>query len=165
MFYHFAQSTGGADNPYLTAVTYFDIYEKQSFLIEELAKPDKHFYWGEIYFSSFYKFIPRIIWEGKPYAYGFAILNYDFLPEFAALNYMPSFGLGSLYADFGFPGVIFFGMLSGFIRQYCYQIFIKSGKNSISALLYYWGLSILTIGYLIIQYILAALLIKLPKKA
>ena len=160
IFYHFAQTVSAEENPFITALKYFDIYEKQSFLADELNRSDKDFYYGKIFLTSYYKFIPRFLWETKPYAYGFAILNWDLFPEYAAANYMPSFGLGSLYADFGFFGVFFFGILSGFFRKYCYQIFLKSNKNSISTLLYYFGFSILTLAYIIVEYIISIIFLK-----
>lgn len=147
ILYHFTQ-TKDAENPFLAAITYFDIYEKQSFILEKFHSGKNSLYYGEINYSSYYKFIPRFLWEEKPYNYGFAILNYDFLPEFAAANYMPSFGLGSLYADFGIYSVIFGGLMAGIIRKYCYKIFIASGYNNTSLILYYFSLSILTFQYI-----------------
>lgn len=153
--YHFMQSRNYFENPFLAAIKYFDIYEKQSFLIDELSSPRSDFYHGEIYVSSFYKYIPRILWSDKPVAFGFAILNYDYLPDEAAMNYMPSFGLGTLYADFGFISVMLLGFLAGFFRKYTYQIFIRSEKNNASLLLYYFGITPLTFIYLGIQYLVS----------
>ncbi|WP_443936875.1 hypothetical protein [Pedobacter sp. MW01-1-1] len=147
--YHFTQ-TKDAENPFLAAITYFDIYEKQSFLLEKFNTGKHSLYYGEINYSSYYKFIPRYFWPEKPYNYGFAILNYDFLPEFAAANYMPSFGLGSLYADFGIFSVIFGGFAAGMIRKYCFRIFVSSGYNNTSLILYYFSFSILTFQYIVV---------------
>ncbi|UYQ92421.1 hypothetical protein MKQ68_20265 [Chitinophaga horti] len=153
--YHFMQSRTYFENPFLAAIRYFDIYEKQSFLLDELSKPRAELYHGEIYVSSWYKYIPRLVWPGKPVAFGFAILNYDFLPDEAAANYMPSFGLGTIYADFGFYSVIIIGFFTGFLRKYTYQIFLKSGKNNASLILYYFGIAPLTVIYLAIQYLVS----------
>jgi hypothetical protein len=147
IIYHFFQ-TKDAENPFIAAITYFDIYEKQSFLLEQFASGKHSLYFGEISYSSYYKFIPRFFWENKPYDYGFAILNYDFLPEFAAENYMPSFGLGSLYADFGIFSIIFGGFIAGFFRKYCFMVFTKSGFNNTSLILYYFSFAILTFQYI-----------------
>lgn len=147
--YHFIQSKN-IENPFLAALSYFDIYEKQSFLLEKFQSGAHDLYYGEIGFSSYYKFIPRIFWENKPYDYGFAILNYEFLPEFAAANYMPSFGLGTIYADFGMISIILSGLVSGFLRKYCFRIFEESKYNNTSLILYYFSVSILTFQYLIV---------------
>lgn len=149
IFYHFMQTKEG-DNPFLVAISYFDIYDKQTFLLKQFTLGKHPLYFGEINFSSYYKFIPRIFWEGKPYNYGFAKLNYDFLPEFAAVNYMPSFGLGSLYADFGIFSIIFGGFLAGFLRKYCYSIYKESGYNNTSLIIYYFSISILTFQYILL---------------
>jgi hypothetical protein len=147
--YHFFQSKD-AVNPFIAAISYFDIYDKQSFLLEQFASGKHTLYLGEISYSSFYKFIPRLFWEGKPYNYGFAILNYDFLPEFAAVNYMPSFGLGALYADFGIFSILLGGFIAGFFRKYSYSIFKESGYNNTSLILYYFSFSLLTFQFIIL---------------
>lgn len=159
ILYHFSQ-TNNAENPMLAAISYFDIYEKQSFLLEKFENNKHALYYGEINLSSYYKFIPRIFWPDKPVAYGFAILNYDFLPEFAAANYMPSFGLGTLYADFGMASIIIGGVMAGFIRRYCYNIMLSSNYNNTSLIIYYFSISILTFQYIFVLVILSTILKK-----
>ena len=159
ILYHFSQ-TNNAENPMLAAISYFDIYEKQSFLLEKFENNKHALYYGEINLSSYYKFIPRMFWPDKPVAYGFAILNYDFLPEFAAENYMPSFGLGTLYADFGMASVIIGGLMAGFIRRYCYNIMLSSNYNNTSLIIYYFSISILTFQYIFVLVILSTILKK-----
>lgn len=155
VLYHFSQTIATDENPLLVALKYFDLYDNQAFLIEELNKPGESLYHGKIYLSTYYQFIPRILWPGKPTDYGFAILNYDFLPEYADVNYMPSFGLGQYYADFGFIGAFCSGFGTGFFRSIAYSIFKRSGQNNSSFFVYYSGLSIMTFLLLSIQYILS----------
>jgi hypothetical protein len=128
--------------------SYFDIYRNQSYLIEEILEGSIDYYYGEIQFSSFLKYIPRILWEDKPTAYGFAILNYDIYPESARLGYMPSFGLGASFADFGFFSIVFSGIMAGFVKNYFYQTFVKS-RNNLTFFLYVLPFSFISILFLL----------------
>ena len=130
-------------------ISYFDIYKNQSYVINKFIAGDLQYYHGEIYFSSYLKFIPRIFWEGKPKEFGFAILNYAVFPQSAAAGYMPSFGLGTLFADFGFFSIVFFGFLSGFLRNFFYRIFLKS-KNNLSFFLFVFPFGMITNIFLLI---------------
>jgi hypothetical protein len=143
--------------------SYFDIYKNQSYVINKFIDGDIPYYYGELYFSSYLKFIPRIFWEDKPKDFGFAILNYAIFPESAAKGYMPSFGLGSLFADFGFFSVIMTGFLSGFIKNFFYRILQKS-KNNLSFFLFVFPFGMITNFFLIIYLSLDYLLRLLSKR-
>jgi hypothetical protein len=52
VLYHFFQ-TKDADNPFIAAISYFDIYEKQSFLLEKFNSGKHALYYGEIQFPRF----------------------------------------------------------------------------------------------------------------
>ncbi len=130
-------------------ISYFDIYKNQSYVINKFIKGDLEYYHGEIYFSSYLKFIPRIFWEDKPKEFGFAILNYAVFPQQAAGGYMPSFGLGTLFADFGFFSIVFMGFLNGFLRNFFYRIFLKS-KNNLSFFLFVFPFGMITNIFLLL---------------
>jgi hypothetical protein len=149
VMYRFYQS-GGDTNVWFTALSYFDQYKNQSFLIKELREGRAEYYYGEIYWSSYLKFIPRFIWADKPKDFGFAIINWDFLPNEAKAGYMPAFGLGSLFADFGYYGVALGAFVAGFIRRFLYNVFVKS-KNNISFLMYAFPLTIISTIFLLIN--------------
>ena len=147
--FHFATSNVLSDaSIWMNALSYFDIYNNQSFLIEKFMEKDFPLYNGQIFFSGFYKYIPRIVWEGKPHDYGFAILNYRFFPEWAKASYMPSFGLGTSFADFGLFSIIFGGFFAGFFRNYVYNLFLRSKKNNASFFLYYYVFDIVMLSIL-----------------
>jgi len=136
-------------------ISYFDIYKNQSYVVNKFMSGELEYYHGEIYFSSYLKFIPRIFWEDKPKEFGFAILNYAVFPESAAAGYMPSFGLGTFFADFGFFSIVFFGLLAGFLKNFFYRVFLKS-KNNISFFLFVFPFGMITniflLMYLILDY-------------
>ena len=75
---YFQFSSRGNLTDHLTS--YFDIYKNQSYVINKFIEGDLEYYYGKIYFSSYLKFIPRILWEDKPKEFGFAILNYAIFP-------------------------------------------------------------------------------------
>lgn len=133
-----------------TALAYFDLYENQTLLIRTIMEGEHDYYYGRIYFSSYLKYIPRAIWKDKPRAFGFAILNYDFYPSQAAAGYMPAFGLGSIFADFGFLSILVFGFVSGLVKNYLYRVYLNS-KNNISFILFAFPLTFVTISFLSIQ--------------
>ncbi|WP_276367380.1 hypothetical protein [Chryseolinea sp. H1M3-3] len=134
-------------------ISYFDIYKNQSYVINKFLNGEMEYYYGEIYLSSYLKFIPRILWEDKPKQFGFAILNYAIFPESAASGYMPSFGLGTLFADFGFFSVVFTGFVNGFFKNFFYRIFLKS-KNNLSFFLFVFPFGIITSAFLLIYLML-----------
>ncbi len=144
---YFQFSSRGNLTEHLTS--YFDIYRNQSYVINKFIEGDLEYYYGKIYFSSYLKFIPRILWEDKPKEFGFAILNYAIFPESAAKGYMPSFGLGTLFADFGIFSVVMTGMMSGFLKNFFYRIFQRS-KNNISFFLFVLPFGMITSFFLII---------------
>ncbi len=148
IIYTFLQfSSRGNLTEHLTS--YFDIYKNQSYVINKFIEGDLEYYYGKIYFSSYLKFIPRILWEDKPKEFGFAILNYAIFPESAARGYMPSFGLGSLFADFGFFSVISTGLISGFLKNFFYRILQRS-KNNISFFLFVFPFGMITNFFLVL---------------
>ena len=147
--YRFYQSNG--ENEVLdTAIAYFDIYENQSLLLKKMVNGEHDYYYGEIYFSSFLKYIPRAIWPGKPRRFGFAVLNWDLFPEAAKNGYMPGFGLGPQYADFGFISVFLFGFFSGVIRNTLYSAFLKN-KGDVGFLAFVFPLTFITACFVMLQ--------------
>lgn len=141
-------------------VSYFDIYRNQSYVINKFIEGDFEYYHGQIYFSSYLKFIPRIFWEDKPKAFGSAILNYAIFPQSAASGYMPSFGLGALFADFGFYSIVFVGFFTGFVKNFFYRIF-RTSKNNLSFFLFIFPFGMVTniflFAYLALDYFIRAL--------
>jgi hypothetical protein len=92
------------ENDFHDMIIHFDRYFPQGYL---------H---GQILFGdSFYPFIPRVLWAGKPEIFGDLYLSYTIYPEATLANTgAPSFGpLGQPYADFGFWG----GLVQVFIEQ------------------------------------------------
>ncbi|MFZ5972406.1 MAG: hypothetical protein ACOYXA_12510 [Bacteroidota bacterium] len=129
IIYRYLQTPGAGENIWYNALAYFDQYKNQSLAIERLRSGEAEFYHGRIYFSSYLKYIPRIIWENKPRDFGFAIMNWDFMPKEAEQGYMPAFGLGGMFADFGYWSVAVIAFFSGLLKRYLFNIFVKTRSN------------------------------------
>lgn len=105
-----------------SVIQYFDYYHNLSYLVESLQTGKLNFFYGKLTFTSFYKIIPRIIWETKPHVYGFLFIHQKLFPYYFSIGVFPSFfeEIAVPYADFGILGVFFFGFIKGFILR---QIF------------------------------------------
>lgn len=156
--YHFTQSLNVSDKTiFENALSYFDVYRQQSMALDMFIDGKIDYFYGEISLSSWYKNIPRLIWEGKPKDFGFALLNYKIYPEYSADGYMPSFGLAYTFADFGFLSIIFSGLIAGFFKNYFYSIFKKDSKNVTSFLLYILEINIVLILLFSLYYLISSI--------
>ena len=155
--YHSAQNTNDKVDAMKGALSYFDVYNQQSKALTMLVDGDIDYYYGELYFSSFYKIIPRFLWQDKPKDFGFALLNYKIYPEYSADGYMPSFGLAYTFADFGFFSIIFMGILGGLFKNLWYKEFLHNHKNIPSFIIYILDLDIVTYFIITIGYLLSYL--------
>lgn len=156
--YHYSQSAYKDNVGMLeTALSYFDVYRQQTLALNSLIDGNIDFYYGEISLSSWYKVIPRFLWEDKPKDYGFALLNYKIYPEYAADGYMPSFGLAYTFADFGFLSIICSGILTGMLKNYLHSIFYKYSKSAATCLLYLMGVDIILVLIFTFYYLISNL--------
>lgn len=67
---------------------------------------------GEIYSTSYYRYLPRFIWEEKPYLYGAVLIHQALYPDEVALGFFPSVyeGYAVWLADFSYTGVALYGI-------------------------------------------------------
>lgn len=156
--YHFTQSLKTSNiSVFENALSYFDVYKQQSIALEMFIKGKIEYFYGEISLSSWYKIIPRFLWESKPKDFGFALLNYRIYPDYSADGYMPSFGLAYTFADFGFISIIFSGLSSGFFKNYFYDIFKGSSKSVVAFLLYIVEINIILVVLFSAYYLLSSI--------
>lgn len=83
-------------------ISYFDYYYNTRLFFEKILNEGELFH-GEIFTSSFYKYIPRGIIESKPKVYGSILIQEMLFPGLAESNHYPAF-MGIVYnmGDFGF---------------------------------------------------------------
>lgn len=72
---------------------------------------------GEVFFSSFWQFVPRGLYEEKPFEYGKTLINAIYFPGQAEATHTPAYTKAApFFADFGYLGVILSGFnLSNFL--------------------------------------------------
>jgi len=88
------------------AKSYFDMFHNSVMVYEDYLDDQFTFQYGAIYLSSIWQYVPRILYEEKPYAWGVASLVEMYFPGIASRG-TPSFGQYTAeFADFGFFGFI-----------------------------------------------------------
>jgi hypothetical protein len=94
-------------------LSYFDHCQTtQQFFADYLSGSIKLFE-GQVLLTSWYQYIPRTLFPDKPFVYGILYLNEHYFPGMAELGHTPAFNCGaSEFADFGFPGLILFSLLT-----------------------------------------------------
>lgn len=108
---------GGTEDstPLVFAGLYFSEYAVNT---AKIFDPDvtSSFAIGDVFFSNFWAYMPRFLVDNKPYEYGAILINSILFPGAAERGQTP--GLlywSSWYVDFGFIGVLFYGLLRGVI--------------------------------------------------
>jgi hypothetical protein len=86
---------------------YFDYYINSAMYYEAYYKGEIDLFYGYLWLTDFYQYLPRTIFEDKPFVYGFLHINEHFFPGAAEATNTPAFG-GPIaeFADFGIFGVI-----------------------------------------------------------
>lgn len=91
---------------------YFDMFHQSVRVFEDYLADSFDFYFGKIYVSGLWQFVPRALYSEKPYAWGSASLVELYYPGMADTGHTPSFGkFTSDFADFGY-----FGFLSAILN-------------------------------------------------
>lgn len=94
-------------------IAYFDYYVNSAMYFQAYFKGEIDLFYGKIWLTSFYGYVPRALFPEKPYVYGFLYVNEFFYPGLAEESHTPAFG-GPIeaFADFGFIGVILFELFN-----------------------------------------------------
>ncbi len=114
-------------------VNYFDHYYYSTLFYEDILNGKINYFFGEIYFTSFYKYIPRILFENKPFAYGSILLNEIYVPGMAELGITPEFaGQANYFADFGILGVIIFNLIdiNYLLKTFFFVLVLKKANSN-----------------------------------
>jgi hypothetical protein len=92
----------GAEQSFLTRASgYFEFMRLASLVFEDYKNSVLEFTYGKITLSSFWGYVPRVLYEDKPYAYGSVTLVEMYFPGLAETGHTPSFGmLTSEFVDF-----------------------------------------------------------------
>ena len=94
-------------------LSYFDYYKNASMYYEDYLSGNLKLFYGDIFLSSFWEYIPRALFESKPFVYGVTHINEIYFPGAAEMTNTPAFGGNVIqFADFGYIGLILFGIFS-----------------------------------------------------
>jgi len=91
----------------LSIFSYFDHYVNSAMYFEAYNNSKIDLFYGKIWLTDFYKYVPRSIYPDKPFVYGVIHVNELFFPGAAENTHTPVFGGPiALFADFGYIGVL-----------------------------------------------------------
>jgi len=97
----------------LDMIMYFDYYSNSALYFKEYFSGKIDLFYGQIFVSNLWNYIPRAFFPDKPYVYGITLVNEYFWPGAAAATHTPAFGGPvAAYADFGVWGVLLFPFFS-----------------------------------------------------
>jgi hypothetical protein len=92
---------------------YFDYFFNAAIYYDDFFSGIHELYFGKLYLSSFWEYVPRGIYPDKPYVYGILNIVEYYYPGGPASGNTPAFGGQVLeFADFGILGVIFNSIFS-----------------------------------------------------
>ena len=92
---------------------YFTHYPNSARYYEDYFSGAVSLFYGDIFLTSFWEYVPRILFPEKPYVYGVLHVVELYYPGGAESGNTPAFYGGVPYfADFGIAGVILFSLLN-----------------------------------------------------
>lgn len=97
----------------VSIVSYFDHYKNASDYYNAYFLDEIPLFNGEMLLTSWWKYIPRALFDTKPFTYGPLLVNEYFFPGQAELTNTPAFaGAVDSFADFGIFGVVLYSFFS-----------------------------------------------------
>lgn len=115
----------GNFNSIRQTLAYYDYFDNSSRYLQ--LQPKIGFQFGWAFFSSFWEYVPRGLYSGKPYIYGQLLINDRFWPGAAEQGHTPALLPWIPYhLDFGIAGIIAGGILSGVLQRGVYDYFLKT---------------------------------------
>jgi hypothetical protein len=119
----------GADETLINRLTqYFDFLINASRVFDDYAANQLDFHFGNIWVSSFWSYVPRVLYPDKPFAYGATYVLEMYYPGMAETGHTPSFGpLTTEFVDFGWfaPIVVALTDLNTLIKIFGLVILMK----------------------------------------
>lgn len=116
-------------NELIDIVSYFDMYTIGAMYYKAYFQGEIDLFYGYIWLTSFYEYLPRAIFENKPYVYGIIYINEYFFPGMAELTHTPHFGrVVESFADFGLIGILLFSIINplSFLNTLALYIFFRN---------------------------------------
>lgn len=116
----FSGFSGGLAQAALQIQNYFNYYLDGAKYYQAYFSGALPLYHGSIYFGNLWVWVPRFLWPSKPVVYGDLLIVDYFYPGAPAQGFTPAFwGRVDEYADFGFPGMVFFAFFDIAFITWC----------------------------------------------
>jgi hypothetical protein len=127
----FVMLLGGVDDttPLVFAGLYFSEYAVNT---ARIFSPEvlNGFSTGEILLSNAWTYLPRFLFPDKPFEYGQVLINSILFPGAAEMGQTPGLLYWSAcYVDFGFVGILAYGLLRGLIDAAMFSALRRSGEQ------------------------------------
>jgi len=86
--------------------------------------------WGQVFLSNLWSFVPRGLYQDKPYEYGQLLINQVLFPGLAEQSFTPGLLPWSAdYLDFGVIGVFISGVFRGLLLGWAHEYFLNNNKS------------------------------------
>lgn len=118
---------------FLTAGIPNDVIDNLIVLLE-IVPHEVSYQWGLHIFRVPLNWIPRSIWSDKPVLTAGSMLRRVILPD-ASGGRSPG-QVGRWYFDFGYPGIIIGGLITGLVLRLLYELLRKNGHSVIFLIIY-----------------------------
>ena len=117
------------------SVTYFNYFSSMATMVERIGDG---FMYGSALLSSLWMFVPRAFYDEKPTAYALGIVSEIVAPGSTSNgNFVGTLPWALYYLDFGFIGVIFFGLISGYLLKHIHVMYIRNKSNLLYFVLFF----------------------------
>ena len=113
---------------------YFADYVRTAVLF--IDQFDQKYKWGSVTLSELWFYVPRALYESKPYEYGLTYIHEALFPGMAELGHTPGvLPWITAYLDFWVVGVFAFGLISGMVRRGVFEAYIYDKSNPLGFIL------------------------------
>lgn len=104
---------------------YYDYFDNSARYLQQHGRIGTQYGWA--FLTSFWEYVPRGLFPGKPFIYGQLIVNDKLWPGVAEQGHTPALLPWVVFhLDFGMPGVIIGGLISGVLLRGVYSYFLKT---------------------------------------
>lgn len=124
----------GNFNTLKQSLTYYDYFDNSARYLQEQPKIGLQLGWA--FGSSLWEYVPRAVYPAKPFIFGQLIINDMLWPGAAENGHTPALLPWVVFhLDFGLLGVLFGGLVSGYLLRGIYSAFLET-KSFLSFLIF-----------------------------
>lgn len=138
----FLQGTAG---DLVETIAYFNYFPNTATFMEDFEWRFQHT-WGATNLSTLWQFVPRGLYPDKPFVYGQIAIMEDYSPGAAELGATPGIlPWAAAYMDFGVPGIIIDGLLTGAIAKGAFALLRR--QTDVTSLIIFGQIGLITTAF------------------